>query len=169
MQLLRRPLELLRRRKRTSFWREARAGSRMLRRSVLPSTSSVQYRQFGPLEMEAYWLRFDGNEGVGLSAYVGVEELMRFDCFGVAGHFHLNLQQTRCASGGPIQRLSFCTSNRSGQIEESLHRLRVDLMPTLRCNWRAEIRAASVDAESLATAVAWSTEALRSVAADHAA
>lgn len=136
-----------------------RGRSRMPRRGELPSTREVRRQGFGPLELEVYRLQIADQEGFGLSAYIGIEELLRFDCLGEKGHFHVNLQQSRWVAQGQVQRLCFQAETIAAQLEESIRRLELDLPPTQSCNWRSEVRAARISSAELKRATDWARAA----------
>lgn len=132
----------------------------MSRRSEMPSTTNVESAQFGPLQLESYQLRVRGASGVGLSIYIDREELMRFDCLGETGHYHVNMEQSFWVADGNVQRFAFLSSLVRQQVFESIQRLRADLANVASCNWRETVRSREIKESEIASASEWAQQTL---------
>lgn len=117
-------------------------------RGQMASTSGVQQGRVGEITFEVYRLRIRGYAGVGASVYAGGEEVLRFDCLGDFGHWHMNPRQTVWSAAGRVTRIAFLADHVAGQAQESVLCLRRNLRNALAGNWRRRTREIAVaDAE----------------------
>ncbi len=144
----------------------AQQHSLMTRRGDLASSSEVARHAVGGLELECYRLQINGAQGVGLSVYIGPEELQRFDCLGTTGHFHYNFQQSRWIADGAVTRLAFGADTVAEQVSEGLYRLRRDLINLQRGNWRPQVRQMEVGTSDVEAAANWAEDSLQRLLRD---
>jgi len=125
------------------------ARQRRPRRGSLPSTTAVRQLRVAELEAEVYRLRVGESAGVGASVYAGNEELLRFDCFGPSGHFHINIRQSQSVASGKVQRIAFLSDTVSEQAAEAVRGVRRNLRNAIESNWHPDVRALAVSEEAI--------------------
>lgn len=118
-------------------------------RGSLPSSKAAERIDVGALYAEIYLLEVPAASGLGLSVYVGQAELLRFDCLGDIGHYHVNLRQAMFASAGEVVRHSFHSRTIVDQFDEALGLLWRDFFNAQRCNWSPAVRRAQVSKAQL--------------------
>ncbi len=159
----------LRRGLRHAWFELRRSRHRGARRGELPSTTSVRRFRAGPLEAEAYRLCVRGAAGVGASVYARGEELMRFDCFGARGHFHINFAQSRFIAGGRIPRIAFLARHVEQQATEAVAQLRANLRNAAACNWSPSVSELEIPQEVVDAIARFIEDEFNALIADPAA
>jgi hypothetical protein len=124
-------------------WRIHRG--RWSRRGGKPCSRDAVSVAAGLIDAEVYRIHIRGDDGLGISVYVGGEEVFRFDCLGPAGHYHVNLRQAMFASAGRVPRHRFASESVEAQAAESLEILKRDLENALETNWLPEVRVIATD------------------------
>lgn len=115
-------------------------------RNALRHASHVRSHGDECLRAEACIIAGELGDGVALSVYAGREEVLRFDCLGEGGHYHVNTQQSAFAAHGAVPRHAFLADEVAAQIDESERLLERNLENAIACNWDAQTRAIAIDA-----------------------
>lgn len=127
----------------------------LVRRSSLASTSDARHAVIEILEVEVYRLSVHGHQGVGASIYCRNEELLRFDCLGPTGHFHVNIRQSTFAAAQGVPRLAFQVGSVDGQVRETPALLRGLLASAIADNWNPAVRRAAVSGRAMEQVANW--------------
>jgi len=123
-------------RRRESMKRTSKARKRV-------KTIYVQHK----LEFDVYWKSIeDIGAGPGFSIFVCDIEVLRFDCYGKGGHYHIFKGNNLNNDTG---RLSFSESGKEGQIRQSIGMVK-NLQKYLAVNQMKQIKRINVDPSSLA-------------------
>jgi hypothetical protein len=118
-------------------------GQRWLRRKVRQGWTT---HALGPdIDLVTFWLDQrigSGGTGVCIALFCHGYEVLRFDCFGRGGHYHLTpLTLWRVKR----RRLDFLADTVEGQIDEALFQIRRNLDFYLEINPRRRVRKIRVD------------------------
>ncbi|MGQ0801334.1 MAG: hypothetical protein ACT4NL_14650 [Pseudomarimonas sp.] len=120
------------------------------RRGQMGSTSLLRERRLGAVEIECYRLQLAFASGVGASIYVHTEEVLRVDCLGAGGHFHLNLRQSSLIAAGAVMRIAFLRDSVAEQVIEAGEVIRRNLRQAIACNWHPRVREQAISDEQAA-------------------
>jgi hypothetical protein len=147
---------------RTSAYRLETRKSRLVWKSLMRSTGTLGQRwlrrkarqdwtvhPLGPgIDLVTFWLDQrigGGGTGVCMALFCHGYEVLRFDCFGRGGHYHLTPLTLWPVSR---RRLDFRTDTVEGQIEEALFEICQNLDFYLQINPRRCVRSIRVDQEA---------------------
>ena len=122
-----------------------------------PRTRIVRHRVQPGVDLHVYWKKEVLGQGPCASLYIGRDEILRFDCFGTGGHYHVHVREQE--KRGPVARLGFGTV----LVKEQIHRSVEELLRArehLRSSVQARICEFQLDPQKLEQAAHWMTESM---------
>ena len=125
---------------------------RLRNRYLGPRRGVVKYRVQDGVELRCFWKVLEVGRGPGAALYILDKEILRFDCFGLGGHYHVHPWEDE---PGKVSRRAFDRQTTEAQIESAVKELSMNLSGYLTESSDANIRSFKVDAEALAKAALW--------------
>lgn len=132
------------------FWWVTGAPAEMLKRKNL-----VRYELQDGCFMETYWAERPAEEGIGpvgpvVFLVVHGSEIMKFDCYGPEGHYHVVAPHPHGVRKALHGRLHFSETTAEEQVERAIFELRHNAAHYLATHPRRKVRRTNLDEQRLA-------------------